>query len=140
MLLRWIWISKQLEQSKCKIEHDLAEVNGQLSSMKKCYADMEKRNTHLRNAFVQKLKFCVLFTMLLSKLILPPDQWRLVSGNVSSAELYWHSANGKLLFGTKLPFILKYFFRNVIKSYKISHLRVFWVLDKLFTFQEIKSL
>ena len=48
---------KQLEQRKCKIEDDLVEVNGQLSSMKKCYADMEKRNTHLRNAFVQKLKF-----------------------------------------------------------------------------------
>ena len=48
---------KQLEQCKRKIEDDLAEVNGQLSSMKKCYADMEKRNTHLRNAFVQKLKF-----------------------------------------------------------------------------------
>ena len=45
---------KQLEQRKHKIEDDLAEVNGQLSSMKKCYADMEKRNTHLRNAFVQK--------------------------------------------------------------------------------------
>ena len=48
---------KQLEQRKRKIEDDLAEVNGQLSSMKKCYADMEKRNTRLRNAFVQKLKF-----------------------------------------------------------------------------------
>ena len=48
---------KQLEQHKHKIEDDLAEVNGQLSSMKKCYADMEKRSTHLRNAFVQKLKF-----------------------------------------------------------------------------------
>ena len=48
---------KQLEQRKCKIEDDLAEVNSQLSSMKKCYADMEKRNTRLRNAFVQKLKF-----------------------------------------------------------------------------------
>ena len=47
---------KQLEQRKCKIEDDLAEVNGQLSSMKKCYADMEKKNSHLRNAFVQKLK------------------------------------------------------------------------------------
>ena len=35
----------------------MAEVNGQLSSMKKCYADMEKRNTCLRNTFVQKLKF-----------------------------------------------------------------------------------
>ena len=45
---------KQLEQCKRKIEDDLAEVNGQLSSMKKCYADMEKRNTCLRNAFVQK--------------------------------------------------------------------------------------
>ena len=78
--------------------------------------------------------------MSLSKLILPPDQRRLVSGNVSSAELYWHSANGKLLFGTILLFILKYFFRNVIKSYKNSHLQVFWVVDKLFTFQEIKSL
>ena len=51
--------------------------------------------------------------MSLSKLILPPDQQRLVSGNVSSTELYWHSANGKLLFGTILLFILKYFFRNV---------------------------
>ena len=48
---------KQLEQRKRKIEDDFAEVNGQLSSMKKCYADMEKRNTRLRNAFVQKLKF-----------------------------------------------------------------------------------
>ena len=48
---------KQLEQRKRKIKDDLAEVNGQLSSMKKHYADMEKRNTHLRNAFVQKLKF-----------------------------------------------------------------------------------
>ena len=48
---------KQLEQRKCKIEDNLAEVNGQLSSMKKHFADMEKRNTHLRNAFVQKLKF-----------------------------------------------------------------------------------
>ena len=47
---------KQLEQRKRKIEDDLAEVNGQLS-MKKRYADMEKRNTRLRNAFVQKLKF-----------------------------------------------------------------------------------
>ena len=41
-------------QLKRKIEDDLAEVNGQLSSMKKRYADMEKRNTRLRNAFVQK--------------------------------------------------------------------------------------
>ena len=48
---------KQLEQHKRKIKDDLAEVNGQLSSLKKCYADMEKRNTLLRNAFVQKLKF-----------------------------------------------------------------------------------
>ena len=48
---------KQLEQHKHKIKDELAEVNGQLSSMKKCYADMEKRNTRLRNAFVQKLKF-----------------------------------------------------------------------------------
>ena len=48
---------KQLEQRKRKIEDDLAEVNSQLSFMKKRYADMEKRNTHLRNAFVQKLKF-----------------------------------------------------------------------------------
>ena len=48
---------KQLEQRKCKIEDDLAEVNGQLSSMKKHYADMEKRNTRLRHALVQKLKF-----------------------------------------------------------------------------------
>ena len=54
--------------------------------------------------------------MSLLKLILPPDQWRLVSGNVSSAELYWYSTNGKLLLGTILLFILKYFFRNVIKS------------------------
>ena len=44
---------KQLEQRKRKIEDDLAEVNGQLSSMKKRYADMEKRNTCLRNAFVK---------------------------------------------------------------------------------------
>ena len=43
---------KQLEQCKRKIEDDLAEVNAQLSSMKKCYANMEKRNTCLRNAFV----------------------------------------------------------------------------------------
>ena len=49
---------KQLEQRKCKIEDDLAEVNGSVISYeKKRYADMEKRNTHLRNAFVQKLKF-----------------------------------------------------------------------------------
>ena len=48
--------------------------------------------------------------MSLSKLILPPDQQRLVSGNVSTAELYWHSANGKLLLGRILLFILKYFF------------------------------
>ena len=48
---------KQLEQRKRKIEDDLAEVNSQLLSMKKRYADMEKRNTGLRNAFVQKLKF-----------------------------------------------------------------------------------
>ena len=48
---------KQLEQRKRKIKDDLTEVNGQLSSMKKRYADMEKRNIHLRNAFVQKLKF-----------------------------------------------------------------------------------
>ena len=55
--------------------------------------------------------------MSLSKLILPPDQRRLVSGNVSTAELYWHSANGKLLLGRILLFILeKFFFRNVIKS------------------------
>ena len=48
--------------------------------------------------------------MSLSKLILPPDQWRLVSGNVSSVELYWHSANGKLLFGTILLFYIEIFF------------------------------
>ena len=47
---------KQLEQRKRKIKDDLAEVNGQLSSMKKRYADMEKRNTRLRNACVQKVK------------------------------------------------------------------------------------
>ena len=48
---------KQLEQHKRKIEDDLEEVNGQLSSLKKCYAEMEKRNTRLRSAYVQKLKF-----------------------------------------------------------------------------------
>ena len=40
-----------------QIEDDLEEVNGQLSSMKKCYAEMEKRNTCLRSAYVRKLKF-----------------------------------------------------------------------------------
>ena len=48
---------KQLEQHKRRIEDDLEEVNGQLSSLKKHYADMEKRNTRLRSAYVQKLKF-----------------------------------------------------------------------------------
>ena len=48
---------KQLEQHKRKIKDDLEEVNGQLSSLKKHYADMEKRNTRLRSAYVQKLKF-----------------------------------------------------------------------------------
>ena len=48
---------KQLEQRKRKIEDDLEEVNGQLSSPKKSYADMEKRNTRLRSAYVRKLKF-----------------------------------------------------------------------------------
>ena len=48
---------KQLEQRKQKIEDNLEEVNSQLSSLKKCYADMEKRNTHLRSAYVRKLKF-----------------------------------------------------------------------------------
>ena len=48
---------KQLEQSKQKIEDDLEEVNGQLSSLKKHYTDMEKRNTRLRSAYVRKLKF-----------------------------------------------------------------------------------
>ena len=48
---------KQLEQHKRKIKGDLEEVNGQLSSLKKHYADMEKRNTHLRTAYVRKLKF-----------------------------------------------------------------------------------
>ena len=48
---------KQLEQCKRKIEDDLEEVNGQLSSLKKHYADMEKKNTCLRNAYVRKLKF-----------------------------------------------------------------------------------
>ena len=48
---------KQLEQRKQKIEDDLEEVNSQLSSLKKRYADMEKRNTHLRSAYVRKLKF-----------------------------------------------------------------------------------
>ena len=47
---------KQLEQHKRKIKDDL-EVNGQLSSLKKHYADMEKRNTCLRSAYVRKLKF-----------------------------------------------------------------------------------
>ena len=51
--------------------------------------------------------------MLLSKLILPPDQWRLVSGNVSTAELYWHSANGKLLFGAILLFYIEIFFLDM---------------------------
>ena len=45
------------EQCKRKIKDDLEEVNSQLSSVKKCYADMEKKNTCLRNAYVQKLKF-----------------------------------------------------------------------------------
>ena len=48
---------KELEQHKQKIEDDLEEVNDQLSSLKKHYADMEKRNTHLRSAYVWKLKF-----------------------------------------------------------------------------------
>ena len=48
---------KQLEQRKRKIEDDLEELNGQLSSLKKRYADMEKRNTCLRSAYVRKLKF-----------------------------------------------------------------------------------
>ena len=48
---------KQLEQHKRKIEDDLEEVNSQLSSLIKRYADMEKRNTHLRSAYVLKLKF-----------------------------------------------------------------------------------
>ena len=48
---------KQLEQRKRKIEDDLEELNCQLSSLKKRYADMEKRNTHLRSAYVRKLKF-----------------------------------------------------------------------------------
>ena len=48
---------KQLEQHKRKIEDDLEELNDQLSSLKKCYADMEKRNTCLRSTYVQKLKF-----------------------------------------------------------------------------------
>ena len=48
---------KQLEQCKRKIKDDLEEVNSQLSSLKKCYADMEKRNTCLRSAYAQKLKF-----------------------------------------------------------------------------------
>ena len=39
---------KQLEQKKWKIKDDLEEVNRQLS----CYADMEKRNTCLRSAYV----------------------------------------------------------------------------------------
>ena len=48
---------KQLEQRKWKIEDDLEELNGQLSSLKKHYTEMEKRNTCLRSAYVQKLKF-----------------------------------------------------------------------------------
>ena len=48
---------KQLEQCKWKIEDDLEELNGQLSSLKKCYAEMEKRNTCLRSAYMRKLKF-----------------------------------------------------------------------------------
>ena len=48
---------KQLEQHKRKIEDDLEELNGQLSSLKKHYTKMEKRNTCLRSAYVQKLKF-----------------------------------------------------------------------------------
>ena len=43
---------KELEQRKWKIEDDLKEVNGQLSSLKKHYADMEKKNTCLRSAYV----------------------------------------------------------------------------------------
>ena len=49
--------------------------------------------------------------MSLLKLILPLDQQRLVSGNVSTAELYWHSANGKLLFGAILLFYIEMFFQ-----------------------------
>ena len=48
---------KQLEQRKRKIEDDLEELNGQLSSLKKRYTEMEKRNTRLRSAYVRKLKF-----------------------------------------------------------------------------------
>ena len=49
---------KQLEQCKQKIEDDLEELNGQLlSSLKKHYTEMEERNTHLRSAYVRKLKF-----------------------------------------------------------------------------------
>ena len=48
---------KQLEQCKQKIEDDLEELNGQLSTLKKRYVDMEKRNTRLRSAYVRKLKF-----------------------------------------------------------------------------------
>ena len=48
---------KQLEQHKWKIEDDLEELNSQLSTLKKHYVDMEKRNTHLRSAYVRKLKF-----------------------------------------------------------------------------------
>ena len=48
---------KQLEQRKQKIKDDLEELNSQLSSLKKCYTEMEKRNTRLRSAYVQKLKF-----------------------------------------------------------------------------------
>ena len=47
---------KQLEQCKQKIEDDLEELNGQLSSLKKRYTEMEKRNTRLRSAYVRKLK------------------------------------------------------------------------------------
>ena len=48
---------KQLEQCKQKIKDDLEELNGQLLSLKKYYADMEKRNTCLRSAYIWKLKF-----------------------------------------------------------------------------------
>ena len=47
---------KQLEQLKCKIEDDLAEVNSQLSSMKKCYADMEKRKYSSQKCICTKVK------------------------------------------------------------------------------------
>ena len=48
---------KQFVQRKRKIEDDLEEVNGQLSSLKKYYADMEKKNTCLRSAYIWKWKF-----------------------------------------------------------------------------------